>query len=45
MKELEELHRAKLEQALKQAEEEKKQIVDIWKKELEEAKKPWWKFW
>jgi hypothetical protein len=28
-----------------QVEEEKKQIAEAWKKELDLAKKPWWKFW
>jgi len=36
---------AELEQSLKQSEEEKKQIAEAWKKELEKAKKPWYKFW
>ena len=29
----------------KEAEEREKQMADAWKKELEEARKPWWKFW
>lgn len=29
----------------KEAEEREKQIAEAWKKELELAKKPWWKFW
>jgi len=29
----------------KEAEEREKQMVDAWRKELEEARKPWWKFW
>ncbi len=37
--------KAEFEQALKQAEEEKKQIAEVWKKELEEVRRPWWKFW
>ena len=28
-----------------EAEEREKQIAEAWKKELELAKKPWWKFW
>ncbi len=45
LKDLEELHRTEMEQALKQAEEKQMEISEAWKKELEEAKKPWWKFW
>jgi len=45
MNEQEARRKAEFEQALKQAEEEKKQIAEVWKKELEEARKPWWKFW
>lgn len=45
IKNLEELHRAEMEQALKQAEEKQMEISEAWKKELELAKKPWWKFW
>ncbi len=37
--------KVELEQALKQSEEEKKQIAEAWKKELEQAKRPWYKFW
>ncbi len=44
-KKLEENHQQELEQVKKQAEEEQKTIVDAWKKELENAKKPWWKIW
>jgi len=29
----------------KEAEEREKQMADAWRKELEEARKPWWKFW
>ena len=35
----------KLKQAREQAEKEKLELVEIWKKELELAKKPWYKFW
>ncbi|MEQ8191402.1 MAG: hypothetical protein ABRQ39_25785 [Candidatus Eremiobacterota bacterium] len=56
LKELDELRRQEVEQLKKQAEEEKaklkaeaeeekKKIAEAWKKELEFAKKPWWKFW
>ncbi len=56
IKELDELHRQELERIQKQAEErearlkaeteeEKKQIAEAWKRELELAKKPWWKWW
>jgi len=56
LKELEELRRQELEQIQKQAEEREaqlkkeaedreKQIAEAWKKELDLAKKPWWKFW
>jgi len=45
LKDLEELHRAELEQAEKQAEKKQMEISEAWKKELELAKKPWWKFW
>jgi hypothetical protein len=45
LKDLEELHRAELEQALKQAEEKQMEISEAWKKELELAKRPWYKFW
>ncbi|MEQ8223740.1 MAG: hypothetical protein ABRQ37_15610 [Candidatus Eremiobacterota bacterium] len=56
LKDIEELRRQELEQLKKQAEEEKaklkaeaeeekKQIAEAWKKEVELAKKPWWKFW
>jgi hypothetical protein len=42
---LEELHLQELEQVKKKMEEEQKTIVDAWKKELEEARRPWYKFW
>jgi hypothetical protein len=45
IKDLCDLHQAELEQALKQAEEKQMEISEAWKKELEEAKKPWWKLW
>jgi len=45
IKDLEELHRAEMEQALKQAEAKQIEISEAWKKELEQAKRPWWKFW
>jgi hypothetical protein len=45
LKDLEELHRVELEQALKQAEEKQMEISEAWKKELELAKRPWYKFW
>lgn len=45
LKDLEELHRAELEKALKQAEKKQIEISEAWKKELELAKRPWWKFW
>ncbi len=45
LKDLEELHRAELEQVLKQAEKKQIEISEAWKKELELAKRPWWKFW
>jgi len=45
LKELEELHRAELGKVLKQAEEKQIEISEAWKKELELAKRPWWKFW
>ncbi|MEQ8225872.1 MAG: hypothetical protein ABRQ37_26405, partial [Candidatus Eremiobacterota bacterium] len=45
LKDLEKLHRAELDQALKQAEEKQMEISEAWKKELELAKRPWWKFW
>ncbi len=56
LKELEEIRRQELEQVKKQAEEEKarlleekekekQEIAEAWKKELELAKRPWWKFW
>ncbi|MEQ8191996.1 MAG: hypothetical protein ABRQ39_28785 [Candidatus Eremiobacterota bacterium] len=41
IKDIEEIHQ----QELKKLEEEKKQIAEAWKKELEQAKRPWWKFW
>jgi len=34
-----------VEKEKKEAEEREKQMADAWKKELEEARKPWWKFW
>jgi len=37
--------RTEFEQKLKQSEEEKELIAASWKKELEMAKKPWWKLW
>ena len=37
--------RTDFEQKLKQSEEEKELIATTWKKELELAKKPWWKLW
>lgn len=45
IKNIEELYKQKLEQAKIQAEEREKQIAEAWRKELEDAKKPWWKFW
>jgi len=45
LKDLEELHRAELEKVLKQAEAKQIEISEAWKKELELAKRPWWKFW
>jgi hypothetical protein len=45
LKNLEELHRAELEKILKQAEAKQIEISEAWKKELELAKRPWWKFW
>jgi hypothetical protein len=56
LKELHELHNQEIERLKLQAEEEKnrlkseaeereKHIAEAWKKELELAKKPWWKFW
>jgi len=56
LKDIEELRKHELEDLKKQTEEEKarlkseaeereKQIAEAWKKELELAKKPWWKFW
>ncbi|MEQ8225434.1 MAG: hypothetical protein ABRQ37_24155 [Candidatus Eremiobacterota bacterium] len=41
IKDIEEIHQ----QELKKLEEEKKQIAEAWKKELEQAKRPWYKFW
>ncbi len=56
LKDIEELRKQELEDLKKQTDEEKarlkseaeereKQIAEAWKKELELAKKPWWKFW
>jgi len=28
-----------------ESEDREKEISEAWKKELEEAKRPWWKFW
>ncbi|MEQ8192568.1 MAG: helix-turn-helix domain-containing protein [Candidatus Eremiobacterota bacterium] len=41
IKDIEEIHQ----QELKKLEDEKKQIAEAWKKELEQAKRPWYKFW
>ncbi len=43
LKELHELHRLEIERLKEEAEEREKQIAEAWKKELEEARRPWWK--
>ncbi|MEQ8192694.1 MAG: hypothetical protein ABRQ39_32310, partial [Candidatus Eremiobacterota bacterium] len=45
LKELQEIHQKEIEQLKQQSEEEKKAIAEAWRKEMEENKKPWWKFW